>query len=482
MQPRLRHIIAFTLAVLAGSLASAQTPATELAAALRDVKRLPPQEAVNSRYLSLYAVPPEKRNELLRVASYALNALSRSRVIARPTQVTQTLWRLRISDYATDHADVVAWTKAWERLAQDDPYWHLRTEIAPQQVVTITRTTNPLAVPSIDKTKIVTIDGGWVGVRNAGELRLATGSFGAILRADWFVANALIAPRYYEFTGVPGTEAEFQKSLGVDPAAIARLRADLGANLLISNVTNKERRVTFHPGPLGGYWFTLDVEETTAAKSFLRRPVSAGGFFPEYDASEIFAVAPNGTFRIAVFNRQGQRQDTVKDKIAKDTSDPHGDGIITVGVSCLRCHAEGLRPFTDDQSRLLTGRIGLQSYDAGIIQRALEFYNAPRMLRQMRFDVETYADAVEQASGYTIKQAAEALAHVVREHDYLPVKREQAAREIGVEPEQFATLVERSGDPLLLLLAAGRPILRNQWTSSFAAVAIAAETQRKVPK
>ena len=292
----------------------------------------------------------------------------------------------------------------------------------------------------------------------------------------------MIAPRYYDFTGIPDKEADFQKSLGLDPAVIARLRADLGANLLISNVTNKERRVTFNPGPLGGYWFTLDVEETTAAKSFLRRPVSADGFFPEYDASEIFAVAPNGTFRVAVYNRQGQRQDTVKDKIAKDTSDAHGDGIITVGVSCLRCHAEGLRPFTDDQSRLLTGRIGLQSYDAGIVQRALEFYNAPRMLRQMRFDVETYADAVEQASGYSIKQSADALANVVREHDYLPITREQAAREIGIEPDEFAALVERSGDPLLLLLAAGRPILRNQWTSSIAAVALTAEIQRKVPK
>ena len=176
MKHRLGYIVAFTFGVLVGKFAFGQTPATELAAAVNDVQRFAPRERSAIRYLSLYAVAPEKRNELLRVTSYALNALSRSRVIVRPSQVTETLWRLRITDYATEQSDVVAWAKAWERLAQDDPYWHLRTEIAPQQIVTITRTTNPLAVPASDKTKIVTVDGGWVGIRNAGELRLATGA------------------------------------------------------------------------------------------------------------------------------------------------------------------------------------------------------------------------------------------------------------------------------------------------------------------
>src|SRR4051794_13186325 len=108
MNPRVGHIIAFTLAVLVGKFARGQTPATELAAAVNDVRQFGPQDRAAIRYLSLYAVAPEKRDELLRVASYALNALSRSRTIARPAHVTETLWRLRITDYATDHADVLA--------------------------------------------------------------------------------------------------------------------------------------------------------------------------------------------------------------------------------------------------------------------------------------------------------------------------------------------------------------------------------------
>src|SRR5437764_360800 len=91
----------------------------------------------------------------------------------------------------------------------------------------------------------VTVDGDWLPADDMAKLRAYSTSAGAILRADDFVARATVSPRYYEFAGVPATEGEFLKSLGVDAATIDRLRGNAGANLLISGVTQKPRRIVW---------------------------------------------------------------------------------------------------------------------------------------------------------------------------------------------------------------------------------------------
>src|SRR5262249_16865324 len=160
---------------------------------------------------------------------------------------------------------------------------------------------------------------------------------------------------------------------GLDREVIARLRADAGANLITSAVTNKPRRIVWSQGPLGGIYSTLDVERVDAPRDPLRRPVTVtlSGTIPlgpanrastpnspspakqrttdngplttlafQYDVSEWFALAPNGLWRTALYNSAGRRQDTVPDRVAKDTSDPAGDGIIVPLISCIRCHRE----------------------------------------------------------------------------------------------------------------------------------------------
>ncbi len=183
--------------------------------------------------------------------------------------------------------------------------------------------------------------------------------------------------------------------------------------------------------------------------------------------------APNGLWRVALYDAAGKLQQSVPDKIAKDTSDPRGDGIVTPLISCIRCHTEsGLRPFRDDQSRLLaSGRVDFESGDPAIVRRAAEFYDEPRLQRQMEFDRETYAQAVARAAGMKPEELAAALARTVREFAYLPVTRAQAARELGVPEAEFAAALRSSHDPIVLTLIEGRPVLRGQWESSFAEAA-----------
>src|SRR5205085_9271881 len=132
-------------------------------------------------------------------------------------------------------------------------------------------------------------------------LRAYSGSGGAILRADDFVARATATPHYYAFAGVPATEAEFLKTLVVDAATIDRLRANAGANLVISGVTQQPRRVIWSQGPLGGVYETLDVVQVDAERDPIRRPLSVNGLNLKYDAGEWFAVAPNGLWRTALY-------------------------------------------------------------------------------------------------------------------------------------------------------------------------------------
>ena len=447
----------------------------------------------------------------------------RTRAISQPVQISPTLLRFNIAQFASQKDDFIAWLAAWEKLAEGDPYFHLRTEVLAkaeggkgkadgtnaENHGSPTASRSAFRVPN-SALKTVTTDGGWVDLSAAARLRAASGSNGALLRADYFVAQATIAPRYYEFAGVPETENEFLKSFGVDQTAIDRLRANAGANLIISGVTAKPRRVVWAQGPLGGVYSTLDVAQVDAERDPLRRPISAAGFAFRYDVSEWFVVAPNGLWRTALFDAAGKRQNSVPDKVAKDTSDPLGDGIVVPLVSCIRCHQEaGLRPFSDDQTKLLAGRVDLLSHDPNIVQRAAEFYDEPRLQRQMRFDRETYtaacrlattlsgatgsasvpgddridsalaqstgkASGTQRASGMTPEQLAVALAAAVRKFSYLPVTPEQAAVEVGLPLDQFKLALAATHDPVILILLEGRSVLRGQWESSFAEAALAA--------
>ena len=196
-----------------------------------------------------------------------------------------------------------------------------------------------------------------------------------------------------------------------------------------------------------------------AERDPLRRPLSAGGLAFEYDASEWFAIRANGLWLTALFNRAGRRQDSVPERIAKDTSDPAADGMVVPMLSCIRCHREsGLRPFRDDQSSLLADGIELRTFRADDARRVAEFYDEPRLQRQLAFDRETYSRAVARATDdMRPPDLADALAATVREFAYKPVTPEQAAREVGCDEEHLRRALATSRDPILLLLGSRPP-------------------------
>src|SRR5262249_42024025 len=76
-----------TLLICLGLLAIT-SPADEMHAAVADVERLPPEIRPQARYLTLYSIPEAQRADSAKVVSYVLNALSRTRAISSPVQIT----------------------------------------------------------------------------------------------------------------------------------------------------------------------------------------------------------------------------------------------------------------------------------------------------------------------------------------------------------------------------------------------------------
>ena len=219
-------LTAFSICLIAAAISS---PADEMRAAADDVQRLPPETRSAVRYLTVYPLPAANRPDAVKVISYVLNSVSQTRAVSQPELISPTLIRFSISQYAPRQDEFAAWYQAWEKLAEADPYFHLRTEVIAEATDTNHKSTAVTASFSDEHSKsnslkIVTTDGGWADLSAAAQLHAATHSIGPLLRADYFIAQATTTPRYYEFTGIPDTENEFLKSLGVDRSAIDHLR------------------------------------------------------------------------------------------------------------------------------------------------------------------------------------------------------------------------------------------------------------------
>lgn len=441
-----------TCALLIAALSFAASPASELQAALADLRGLPPPVRRGARYLSLYNLAPAAWPDAAAVVSFVLNSLSRSAVIVRPQPVPGAdgrLLRWSPADYGLDSA-------IYEALAGEDPYWHLRTKVID---------------PATGKTREVFTDGGWLDLAAAAESRALTGSGGVLLRADFFIARVASTASggyYYRFAGVPEIEAEFFKLLGLDLAVINRLEADGGANLLRSGVTHKLRRIARRQGPLGGAWQTYDVERNTADRDPIRNP-----FAFRYDAGEHIAAKANGLHLFALYDSRGRRQESVPDRIAKDASDPLGDGVIVPLVSCVRCHVEdGLRPFGNDQQRLLAGNVELYAERPADARRLASFYEDD-LEKQLRRDREDYAAAVASATGGAdAAHIAAALGDLVRGYADELVTLERAASELGLPADEFPCRLAAATDPVILALCEGLAVQRGQWEAAFAEAAL----------
>lgn len=448
--------------------ASGQSPQSELVAAIGDAQTHP--APLTSRYLTLCAIPAGRRADAVAVVGFVLNSVSRADVIVQPVRVSETLMRFDLSQVAPRAADMVEWSTAWEDMAGLDPYWHIHTQVAADE-----------------STKAVVTDGGWLDLAAAAELRELTGSIGAVLRADYFVAHSILPPMYYRLSGVPSTEVAWHVNrLGLVTSTVERFRGVQGANMFRSDVTDKPRRLARWPlASGGGLWTTYDVSRPTAARDTFREP-RHGQF--RYDASEQIATLPTGLHIYALFDSTGGRVSTVPGDIAIDHSPLTPVPVpLAPMLSCVRCHSAdgGLIGFADVQDRLLSGRAALLADTPETIQQLVSFYGRQsRLLRRLVRDREDYAEAVAlAAAGATPEEIGVLLNDFYLRYAREDVDAARAMAELGIEPTvtdgddlparvQFGNRIKGTRDVILMSIAEGIPVQRAQWEVSYAEAAL----------
>ena len=421
-------------AVLATMLlaARAEGPGDAIIAAHADAQRLPLGTRQYVRYLSLYNLPAAERESAVKVLAFWVNSLSRSAELVAPVRVSETLLRVNLLDYGWE-------VKTWDRLADSDVYFH-------QQVDIFTNEYWPggnfngryFGAGYYREKKRVAASASWLPAREAAELIGWAQSRAPVVRADWWfvqtvrqlsLRNRQDGIGYYDWIGVKNRD-DFFKLIKLSEKDSLEIGKEMRAAVLRSGVATQNRQIVRLQALTGGHWTTLDTDDSTGNGNAIER-LKRGEFV--HKAEEHFGVAPNGLFYFLLCDKQGALQPSAPDFIGPDDSPLRSgrDGRIHPGLSCIRCHVEGLRPINDWVRQTLRTPLGLQSadYKELVELRRQYFSNLEGQLERDRF---VFAEALAACNGLKPAENAKVFARFwdrYAENDRGPA---EVAVELGV--------------------------------------------------
>jgi hypothetical protein len=417
------------LALVAAS-AAANSPAEAVAAAAVDMAKLPPGVRTSTRYLSLYNVPEKKRAEWAKVLDFHANSLSREAEFTRLRPAGAGLYALNIDDYG--------WKAAtWERLLSAEPYFHaaVEREVTEDWPGGKGDDGKEYAPGRYTFKKRSKSHAPWLEARDSAYLAKETGSGVPIVRADWFVYQTAIQldrrAGYYDFLGLGKKQADFEDLIGADREKAKKVKKEISAVLARSGVTLQNRAIFRFGAITGGYWVTADYKTSQKAQNVLRL-LDRGTEPPEGDASEQYGFLPNGLFTFWLQNGAGERQDVAPDFIASDGRASGNDRRVHVGVSCVRCHTEGLRPIDDYVRRVFRGAVTLASPDYEKHKRLRQLYLSD-LEGQLRRDRDDYARRLHELTALKPQEVARAYGDAFDGYAEADLGLDDAARELGVD-------------------------------------------------
>ena len=452
-------------AILAVVMATA--PGVDLRAAVVDARKLDAGTASRTRYLTISNIPESNREDVVVVLNFWANSLSREAEFAKVRRVSPSLVAVVLDDYGWK-------SETWEKFAAEDPFYHARIQVEKGARALFWAAGNPLkgagyAEAVADSAGTLAVPAPWLSQTDALELSLLTGSAAPLLRGDWWLSRVAIqagrnGTGYYDFIEVKA-RADFEKLVAFDIKESQRVKKEVAGIVSRSGVANLPRQVFRFQSPTGGYWVTRDaLDDNREGRNALR---ALDGDF-KHQAEEIYGTLPNGLFVFYLSDEKGVRQDSAPDKISSDETAPGRDRRIHVGVSCVRCHVEGLRPVDDWARKVYAGPIKLASPDAVKFRRLRQIYLG-ELQEKLTEDVETYTRRLKRLTGKTPEEMAKLVGKVWAgyvERDLLPA---DAAREFGItEAVYLARLkayfaADQLADPVLASHLAGIPIRSDDW-------------------
>lgn len=232
-----------------------------------------------TKYFSLYAVPVEQREKVLRLLNVWIHSLvdsvngGKKFALAKP--ITDTLYCIDIRDYG--------WlNETWDIVAQEEPYF--------QQ-------------PWINDEDVLEVEQVLLNSVFAQQDNFISANF--IIRADWFIYHvsdttaqddigkeALYYALPYSTLGAPGNLQEFREAWQVDDIGIEALALERGTIVEArrSTVALNQRQITMARTPLGFYYETSDNKSSQDQFNYLDNLQPFGLSNLQRDASEEITV------------------------------------------------------------------------------------------------------------------------------------------------------------------------------------------------
>ncbi|MFQ5974080.1 MAG: hypothetical protein ACE5Q3_17270, partial [Alphaproteobacteria bacterium] len=324
-----------------------------------DLATMDPRHRPLARYFTLAhlynAGESDERMEIYRQGlAKALNSLSWQRRVVRPHVVDPagTILRVLLHDLGWDEDD-------WQNLADAYAYY----DDAASYAATPSRNdgralygfSNDVVRPVAD--------------REDSPAYVVTAKRLAYLRADWFVAKATLPPLYYDLLDIPGDVRKLEARLGVNARRNIYLHRVARAGIQESGVSQYNRLLERHDALFGAYWKSYDFADDDPGadyenrKDLLHRPLGPDGrsygeteapeslffsFVPfKHNGGEVIFNLPNGFQGYMLIDAVGERIDEAPTVIVQDRNHPR-DSTIYAGISCMSCHADGMRDARDE--------------------------------------------------------------------------------------------------------------------------------------
>jgi hypothetical protein len=265
------------------------------------------------------------------------------------------------------------------------------------------------------------------------------------LRADWFVHAASRPPLYSQLLQLPTNLTELANQLNVSLDVAISDSTAARAGFSQSKVALQNRLVERHESRYGAFWLCYDFAPRRGRGDLIRYPLGPRSFEKslapyafEHDVSQALFHLPNGLLAYFTADAQGTRLDvSLSGDVAYDPSATAGTSAIVTGVSCMRCHRNGIVPGFQDEVRAA-------NVLSGNAKELLDRLYIPRdqMDRLIERDNRQYAKALQTATypflldskesfGQTVDGMVEPISHATREYlrDLGP---QEIALEIGI--------------------------------------------------
>jgi hypothetical protein len=279
----------------------------------------------------------------------------------------------------------------------------------------------------------------------ARSIEVQTNTETPIIRADVF---AFIAPRpnlYHELLDLPDTFGELLDFLELDMEEEIENNRVARAGFQHSGVSQNNRLIERFSTKFGAFWNSYDFAGNKGKQSLLLHPLGPKGKDAfKHDGGEMIMALPNGFQAYYLSTADGKRLISGPTEIVRDTR--RRDLKVTNGISCMSCHALGIRDENQDEIRDYV--LNSATFDSETRKKVEALYPPQEEMKTiMARDKKRFMDAMRSAGldpNLTLDGQAEMISALSDQFER-NLTLEMAAAEFGMSVEQFNQALPRAG-------------------------------------